>query len=76
MSDRKIRVVIADDQALVRAGFRMILEAQPDIEVSAEAVDGAAAVDAVRRAPARRGSDGHSNARPGRHRGDPPHPRR
>ena len=35
-----IRVLIADDQALVRAGFRMILEAQPDIEVVAEAGDG------------------------------------
>jgi DNA-binding NarL/FixJ family response regulator len=43
-----IHVVIADDQALVRAGFRMILEAQPDIRVAGEAADGAAAVDAVR----------------------------
>ena len=32
-----IRVLIADDQALVRAGFRVILEAQPDIEVVGEA---------------------------------------
>ena len=44
-----IRVVIADDQALVRAGFRMILEAQPDIRVVGEATDGAAAAEAVRR---------------------------
>jgi DNA-binding NarL/FixJ family response regulator len=44
-----IRVVVADDQELVRSGFSMILEAQPDIEVVAEAGDGAAAVDAVRR---------------------------
>ena len=36
-----IRVLIADDQALVRGGFRMILEAQPDIEVVGEAADGA-----------------------------------
>jgi len=35
-----IRVVIADDQALVRGGFRMILDAQPDIEVVGEAADG------------------------------------
>jgi len=42
-----IRVVIADDQELVRAGFAMILSAQPDIEVVAEAPDGAAAVQAV-----------------------------
>jgi DNA-binding NarL/FixJ family response regulator len=44
-----LRVLIADDQALVRAGFRMILEAQPDIEVVAEAVDGEVAVDLTRR---------------------------
>ncbi len=43
-----IRVVIADDQALVRAGFRLILETQRDIEVVGEAVDGRAAVDLVR----------------------------
>jgi DNA-binding NarL/FixJ family response regulator len=43
-----IRVLIVDDQALVRAGFRMILEAQPDIEVVGEAGDGSAAIDAVR----------------------------
>jgi len=39
-----IRVVLADDQALVRAGFRSLLEAEPDIEVVGEAVDGATAV--------------------------------
>ncbi|OIJ64790.1 response regulator [Streptomyces mangrovisoli] len=43
-----IRVVVADDQELVRSGFGMILEAQPDIEVVAEAGDGEAAVAAVR----------------------------
>jgi DNA-binding NarL/FixJ family response regulator len=43
------RVVIADDQALVRAGFRMILEADSSIEVVGEAVNGASAVDVVRR---------------------------
>jgi DNA-binding NarL/FixJ family response regulator len=42
------RVVIADDQALVRAGFRMILAAD-GIDVVAEAADGAQAVDAIRR---------------------------
>ena len=42
-----IRVVIADDQELVRSGFAMILEAQPDIKVVAEASDGAAALAAV-----------------------------
>ena len=44
-----ITVVIADDQALVRAGFRMILESQPDITVLAEAADGEEAVAACRR---------------------------
>ncbi|MET9959745.1 response regulator transcription factor [Streptomyces sp. NPDC006326] len=43
-----IRVVVADDQELVRSGFAMILDAQEDIEVVAEAGDGAAAVAAVR----------------------------
>jgi DNA-binding NarL/FixJ family response regulator len=42
------RVLIADDQALVRAGFRMILEAQGDIEVVGEARDGAEAVALAR----------------------------
>jgi DNA-binding NarL/FixJ family response regulator len=45
-----IAVLIADDQALVRAGFRMILEAEQDLSVVAEAKDGAEAVEATRRA--------------------------
>ena len=44
-----IRVVLVDDQALVRGGFRMILRAERDIEVVAEAGDGAEAIEAVRR---------------------------
>ncbi|MER7206638.1 response regulator transcription factor [Streptosporangium sp. NPDC000239] len=40
-----IRVMLVDDQALLRAGFRMVLNAQPDIEVVAEVGDGAAAVE-------------------------------
>jgi DNA-binding NarL/FixJ family response regulator len=43
-----IRVVLADDQALVRAGFRSLLEAEPDIEVVGEASDGAHAVRLTR----------------------------
>ena len=39
-----IRVLIADDQAMIRAGFAMILDAQPDIEVVAEASDGDQAI--------------------------------
>jgi DNA-binding NarL/FixJ family response regulator len=42
-----IRVLIADDQALVRGGFRMILDAQSDIEVCAEAGDGREALRAA-----------------------------
>jgi DNA-binding NarL/FixJ family response regulator len=42
-------VVLADDQDLVRAGFRVILGTEPDIEVVGEAGDGAAAVDLVSR---------------------------
>ncbi len=42
-----IRVLIVDDQSLVRAGFRMILEAESDIEVVGEAADGDDAVAAV-----------------------------
>jgi DNA-binding NarL/FixJ family response regulator len=44
----KLRIVIADDQKLVRAGFAMILGAQPDIEVVGEADDGAEAIRVVR----------------------------
>ena len=44
-----IRLVIADDQGMVRAGLRSLLESEPDIEVVAEATDGEQAVAAVRR---------------------------
>jgi DNA-binding NarL/FixJ family response regulator len=45
----KVRVLLADDQALVRTGFRMILKAEPDIEVVGEAADGEQAVAATQR---------------------------
>ena len=44
-----IRVVLADDQALVRSGFQMILAAQPDIEVVGEAGNGRQAIDLANR---------------------------
>ncbi|HEX6450143.1 MAG TPA: response regulator transcription factor [Trebonia sp.] len=44
-----IRVLLADDQPLVRTGFRMILDAEPDIEVAGEACDGADAVRQYRK---------------------------
>ena len=46
MSDR-IRILLVDDQQLVRTGFRMIVADEPDIEVVGEAADGRAAVEAV-----------------------------
>ena len=81
-----IRVLIADDQALVRAGIRMLVETQPDIEVVGEAEDGIAAVSEVtrlcrRRAHGRpdapdgrpRGSQADRRARPGRGQGGDAH---
>ena len=44
-----IRIVVADDQALMRGGFRMILDAEDDLEVVGEAIDGTDAVRAVER---------------------------
>lgn len=44
-----IRVLLADDQALMRAGFRLILSAEPDLEVVGEASDGLEAVELARR---------------------------
>jgi DNA-binding NarL/FixJ family response regulator len=44
-----IRVLLVDDQALIRAGFRMILEAEDDLEVVGECGDGTQAIDSVKR---------------------------
>ena len=44
-----IRVVLVDDQAMVRAGFRLILEAEDDIAIVGEASDGEQAIDVTRR---------------------------
>ena len=44
-----IRVVVADDQALVRTGFRLLVDSASDLEVVGEAVDGAQAVELARR---------------------------
>ena len=44
-----VRVLLVDDQALIRAGFRMILDAEPDIEVVGESANGAQAVDSAKR---------------------------
>ena len=44
-----IRVVLVDDQALFRAGIRMLLSSQPDLEVVGEAGDGQEGIEVVRR---------------------------
>src|SRR6202171_4404157 len=49
-TEPKIRVVLADDHAVLRAGLKALLNAEPDIEVVGEAPDGAAAVEAAREA--------------------------
>src|SRR6185312_17071940 len=48
-ADVTVRVLIADDQALVRAGFRKLLESAPGVEVVGEAADGRDAVDQAMR---------------------------
>jgi DNA-binding NarL/FixJ family response regulator len=48
-ADREITVVVADDQRLLRTGFRVILDAEPDIRVVGEAADGRSAIDVVLR---------------------------
>ena len=47
MSDDRIHVALVDDQQLVRAGFRMVIDSQADLEVVLEAGDGAQAVRAL-----------------------------
>ncbi len=49
MAADELTIVLADDQELVRAGFRVILESEPGLRVVGEAADGAAAVEAVER---------------------------
>ena len=64
-----VRVVVADDQDVVRAGLSRILEGEPDLEVVAQSSDGEAAVRDVLRTSRRRVPDGHPDAgarRPGR----------
>ena len=51
-SPEQVRVVLVDDQQMVRAGFRMVIDSQPDLTVVGEAGDGAAAVALLRRTPA------------------------
>ncbi|GAB6900528.1 response regulator transcription factor [Kineosporia succinea] len=48
MTNQKTRVLLADDQALIRAGFRVLIDSAPDLEVVGEAGTGRQAVDQVR----------------------------
>ncbi|MCV7382828.1 response regulator [Mycolicibacter longobardus] len=50
-STRPARILLADDHALVRSGLRMILDAEPDLSVVAEAADGSEAVAALQETP-------------------------
>jgi DNA-binding NarL/FixJ family response regulator len=47
--DRPVRILLADDQPLLRTGFRMVLGAEDDLDIVGEAGDGAEAVDLARR---------------------------
>lgn len=49
MTTAPIRILVADDQRDIRIGFRMILDAQPDMRTVGEAADGADAIDCARR---------------------------
>ena len=71
-----IRVLVADDQALVREGLMTLLDAAPGIEPVAAARDGAGGGGAVRRAPSRCRADGSADAERGRRGGDASDPRR
>jgi DNA-binding NarL/FixJ family response regulator len=48
MTELKARILLADDHAVVRRGLRLVLDAQPDLEVVAEAGDGAQAIERAR----------------------------
>ena len=66
-----IRVALVDDQELVRAGFRMMLDAQPDMCVTGEAADGLDAVALAARGAADVDGDGRADAPAGRGGGGP-----
>ena len=66
--DGTIRVALVDDQALFRAGIRMLVASQPDLEFVGEAGDGEEGVDVVARDAPRRRAHGHPDAGHGRHR--------
>ena len=66
-----IRVFLVDDQEMVRAGFRMLVDSQADLEVVGEAGDGVEAVQQLAVTRRRRRADGRPDAAAGRRRGHP-----
>jgi DNA-binding NarL/FixJ family response regulator len=58
-----VRVLLADDQELVRAGLRMMVDSAPDLAVVAEAATGRQAVRLAREARGRHRPDGYPDAR-------------
>ena len=69
MTGRTTRIVLVDDHVLVRSGMKALLDAQPDLEVTGEAGDGAEGVELALAAPPRRRADGPADAGARRHRG-------
>ena len=65
-----IRLLLADDEALIRAGLRMILEAEDDLEVVGEAANGREALEVAGRERPDGDLDGRADARDERHRGN------
>ena len=57
------QVLLVDDERLIRAGLRAIIDAEPDLTVVGEAADGAEVLPLVAPAAARRGADGRADAR-------------
>jgi two-component system response regulator NreC len=49
MQSKKIRVLLADDHAILRKGIRMLIDAQPDLEVVGEAKTGREAIEEARK---------------------------
>ena len=66
----KIRVLVVDDHQVVRVGLRTIIDAEPDMEVVAEAADGRSAIAAFASPPPGHHPAGPAHARPERRRGD------
>ena len=67
-----IEVLLADDQSLVRDGFRALIDREPDLNVVAEAVDGVEAIDTGEQALPGRRTHGHPDAQSRRAGRDPP----